>query len=115
MNRWQRLAGERGQATVELVALVPLLAAVALIVGGFLAAHAAREAADQAAVAGAVAQLQGTDPVRAGRSASPSWAKLSVRVRGGTVIAEVTPRLPRALGRLVDARAEVVTNPSGAR
>lgn len=104
------LGGDRGQASVELVALIPLLAVVALTVASFLAAHAAREAADQAAVAAAVAALQGGDAVAAGRSASPSWATVRLRHHRGVVVAEVAPRLPRSIAGLVDARAELVVD-----
>lgn len=108
--RARALAGEGGQASVELVSLIPLLTIVALTVAAFLAAHAAREAADQAAVAGAVAALQGSDPVAAGRSASPSWATVRLRLQQGVVIAEVAPRLPPAIAGLIDARAELIVD-----
>lgn len=108
------LEGDRGQASVELVAFAPLLVVVALVIAGFLAAHTAREAADQAAVAGAMAHLQGGDPVAAGRSASPGWALLKVRVERGVVIAEVRPRLPKVLARQIDGRADVVVDPAAA-
>lgn len=108
------LASDRGQATVELVAVVPLLVVVGLVIAGFLAGHAAREAADQAAVSGAIAQLQGRDGVAAGRSASPAWATIRVRVKNGMVIAEVAPRLPKALAARIDGKAEVVIDPKAA-
>jgi pilus assembly protein CpaE len=60
---------EGGQASVELVALLPLAALVALAIGQLLAAGSARELAGNAAEAGAAALLQGTDPTAAARAA----------------------------------------------
>ncbi len=63
------MRGERGQATVELVAMLPLMAGIAVLVLQLLAAGAARELAGHAAEAGAVAMLQGAThaPPRATR------------------------------------------------
>src|SRR4051812_50069686 len=58
----------RGQATVETVAMLPLLVLVALTVGQVLAAHAAATLAAGAAEAGAVAPLQDRDPLGAARA-----------------------------------------------
>jgi hypothetical protein len=69
-----------GQASVELVALMPLLLAAALATGQLLAAGAARELAGGAAGAGAMALLQGGDPARAARAAVPGWAHAHVDV-----------------------------------
>jgi hypothetical protein len=73
--------GERGQASVELVALAPLVAAVVLALAQVLAAGAARELADHAAEAGAVALLQGADPEAAVRDAVPGWSRGRLRMR----------------------------------
>lgn len=105
-------ADDRGQASVELIALVPVLVAVTLAVAGFLSAHAAREAADQAAVAAAVAQLQGRDAVRAAKAASPGWSRTRVRVRGGRATVTVVPRVPRFIARAIDAERTVVFSPN---
>ena len=72
--------GPRGQASVELVALLPLAALVALAIGQLLAAGAARELAGNAAEAGAAALLQGGDPAAAARAA---LAGLVARARDG--------------------------------
>jgi hypothetical protein len=72
---------ERGQASVELVALVPLVVAVVLAAAQLLAAGAARELAGHAAEAGAVALLQGADARAAARDAVPGWSRGRVRVR----------------------------------
>lgn len=101
-------AGERGQSTVELVALIPLLVAVGLACAQLLMAGAARELAGNAAEAGAVAMLQGGDPEQAAREAIPGWSRsrLDVEVRGATVRVAVTPApLVPPLARILVARA----------
>lgn len=91
-----RLVGESGQATVELVALLPLLAVVAMGVLQLLAAGAAEEVADGAAEAGAVALLQDRDARDAARESLPGWSRehASIDVRGRRVRVEVRPRGP---------------------
>src|SRR4029079_9136774 len=78
---------ERGQATVELVGMLPLLFLIALAACQVLLAGLAREAAHQAAQAGAMALLQGGDPAGAARASVPDWSRrrLSVAVSGRTV------------------------------
>ena len=71
---------EGGQASVELVAIAPLVVAIVLAVAQVLAAGAARELADHAAEAGAVALLQGGDPEAAVRAAVPGWSRGRLRV-----------------------------------
>jgi hypothetical protein len=86
--------GTRGQATVELVAALPLAVFVALAAGQLLAAGAARELAGHAAEAGAVAILQGTgEPADASRDALPGWSKdrADVRVDGRRVRVRLRP------------------------
>ena len=84
---------DRGQASVELVALLPLLVAVALAVGHVLAAGAAYELAGHAAEAGAIAVLRDADAEDAARASVPAWARkrLSVRVRGRSVRVRLEP------------------------
>lgn len=96
---------ESGQATVELLAWLPLVVAIVLAVGCLLAAGAARELAGHAAQAGAVAVLQGDDPARAARDALPGWSRerVEVRVRGRAVRVRVAPPLP------IDRLAETLT------
>lgn len=88
-----RRRGERGQASVELVAMVPLLVAVALALGQLLAAGAARELAGHAAEAAAIALGRGDDPREAARAALPGWSRsrLTVDVDGRRVEATVEP------------------------
>ncbi len=87
-------ASARGQATVEVVALLPLAALIALAIGQLLAAGSARELASGAAEAGAAALLQGADPAAAARDALPGWSRerADVRVTGRRVEVRLRPR-----------------------
>ena len=110
LGRWlgQRAgAGERGQASLELIALVPVLLAVTLAVAALLAGQSAREAADQAAVAAAIAQLQGKDPKAAAKLASPGWSRMRLRMADGRVTVRIRPRLPRFVAAFVDGERTV--------
>jgi hypothetical protein len=91
-------AGHGGQATVELVLLLPLLLAAALAGAALLAAHSASEQAGQAAEAGAVALLQGRDPSAAARAALPAGARhrADIVVHDRRVTVTLRPRLPVA-------------------
>ena len=73
-----------GQASVELIGVVPLALLIALAIGQLLAAGAARELAGNAAEAGATALLQGGDASSAARAALPGWSRgrASVSVSG---------------------------------
>ena len=95
-----------GQATVELVALVPLLVAVGAAILALLAAGRASSAAEAAAEAGAVALLQGGDPEAAARAVlGDQGLRLSaLRVREGEVRVTVRPSLSLPAG-LLSARA----------
>jgi pilus assembly protein CpaE len=109
-----RRGAEAGQATVELVGLLPLLVAIALGVTQLLGAGAARELADHAAEAGAVALLQNADAADAARAAVPGWARerLEVAVRGRSVTVALTP--PLALPALSDEITARATAHAGA-
>jgi hypothetical protein len=87
---------ESGQATVELVAFLPLLLAVAFVAAALLAGHAATEQAGQAAQAGAMALLQGGDPRVAARRALPRGVRdrATIDVDGRRVTVSVRPPLP---------------------
>ncbi len=67
-----RLSAESGQATVELVALLPLAVAAGLAGATILAAQSAAEHAGHAAHAGAIALLQDRDPRAAARDSLPA-------------------------------------------
>lgn len=88
-----KAASATGQASVELVALIPVAVTVVLALMQVLAAGAARERAGHAAEAGAVALLQGADPRRAVREALPGWSphRLRVRIDGDDVAVRVRP------------------------
>jgi hypothetical protein len=95
----------RGQATVELVGILPLAVLVALVVGQLLAAGAARELAGNAAEAGAAAILEGTEPEAAAHDALPGWSedRVSVRVSGRVVRVRLRPVavIPGVADRLI--------------
>ena len=99
-----RGGGQNGQATVELVALLPLAVVVGLAAGQLLAAGAARELAGNAAEAGAAAMLQGGDARDAARAALPGWSRdrAVLRVGGRRVRVRLVPRavLPGLASRL---------------
>ena len=99
---------DRGQATVELVAMLPLLAAIAFAVAQLLAAGVARELAGHAAQAGAIAILEGGDPATAAREAVPAWSgKVSVVVDRRVVVVALRPAGPLpALTELLTAHAQ---------
>jgi hypothetical protein len=94
----------RGQATVELVGILPLAVLVALAAGQLLAAGAARELAGNAAEAGATAILQGTDPKAAAREALPGWSdghvEIAVSARRVRVVLRPVPVIPGVADRL---------------
>ena len=85
-----------GQATVELVAFLPLLMAIALAAAALLAGHSAAEHAGQAAQAGAMALLQGGDPRDAATRALPAGVRgrAVIDLDGHRVSVTVRPRLP---------------------
>lgn len=91
-----RPAAESGQASIEVVALAPLLVAAVLAAAQLLAAGAAGELADHAAEAAAVAMLQGADPAAAARDAVPGWSRtrMTVRVDGRRVRVRLRPPSP---------------------
>jgi hypothetical protein len=106
-----------GQASVELVGILPLAVLIALAIGQLLAAGAARELAGHAAEAGAVALLQAADPLATARSAVPGWSRgrVAVRVRGRRVEVRLRPRtLLPGLASLLEASATADAGPAPA-
>jgi hypothetical protein len=89
----RRLSRHAGQATVELVALMPVVAGLALLLLQLLAGGRAVTLADHAAEAGAIAVAQGRDPRAAAREAVPGWSRAGLRVRldGGRVRVRLRP------------------------
>jgi hypothetical protein len=103
-RRGSQAAGDCGQATVEAVAMLPLLVLVALAAAQGLAARSAASLAGGAAQAGAVAMLQERDPTAAARAAlgDPESGAATIRVDGTRVTVRVRPRsvLPAVAGLL---------------
>jgi Flp pilus assembly protein TadG len=95
----RRAGGQAGQATVELVALLPLL--VLVLAGAWqavLAGHAA-SAATTAARAAARANAVGSDPTQAARTHLPTSLARGLRVTAGSDgDVEVRVRIPSLPG-----------------
>ena len=99
------MSRERGQASIEVVALAPLAVLLALVAAQVLAAGLCRSLAADAARAGAVALLEDEDPRAAAREALPAWARGRLelrrsgrRIRGRLRPPGLLPGLPRLLG-----------------
>lgn len=108
-------AGERGQSTVELIALLPVAAVVTLTLVQVLAAGVARELAGHAAEAGAVAVLEHRDPRAAAVAALPGWSRrrLVVTVRGTRITVHVRPAaLVPQLATALTATARATAGPA---
>jgi hypothetical protein len=104
------VTGERGQATVELAALLPLVVVIAVAGYALLAGLAAGEQAGVAAEAGAIALLQDRDPAGAARAALPAATRASVRVSGRSITVAVRPRVP-LVARLLRTRVTAHAGP----
>jgi hypothetical protein len=87
------MARERGQATVELLAAIPLLAVSGAIALQLLLVGYALTLADGAAEAGALALAAGRPAKSAAEESLPSWAerRVEVGVRGGEVTVRLVP------------------------
>jgi hypothetical protein len=98
---------DSGQASVEVVAFIPLVLAVALALLSVGASHTAAEEAGQAAEAGALALLQGRDARAAANASLPAAARrrAEIAVRGTRVHVRVRPRLPLPIPGLADRLA----------
>lgn len=101
-----RFSGERGQATLELLGLLPVLLAVALAGAQLLAVGYSSVLAGNAAEAAALALAGGGDPHAGARAALPGWSRTHARVSvsGGEVQVHLRPP---ALLRSLAARLEV--------
>jgi hypothetical protein len=103
-----------GQATVELIAFLPLLLAAGLAAAVLLAGQSAGEQAGQGAQAGAMALIQGGDPRAAARAALPAAVRrrATVGIEGRRVTVRVRPRAPLpSLASLVTATATADAGP----
>jgi len=88
---------EEGQATVELVALLPVVGVLAAVAWQVLLAGGAVWFGGTAARAAARAEAVGGDPLRAARGALPSRYERGLQVRrerdGGVAVVVVVPTL----------------------
>lgn len=107
------MTSERGQATVELIAAVPLLLIAGAIALQLLLTGYALTLADGAAEAGALALAAGRPAKSAAEGSLPSWAgaRAEIAVRGGEVTVRLVP--PSLLAAVADRLA--VTSSSFAR
>jgi hypothetical protein len=105
----------RGQAAVEVVGMLPLLAVAGVAVLQLLAAGAAHEYAGHAAEAGAIALADGRDAKEAASDALPGWSRrrLDVRVDGRRVRVRLRP--PAVIRRVGDLLAAETTADAGPR
>jgi hypothetical protein len=87
-------SGQAGQAAVELVALTPIVCALAVALGAALLAGAAGIAAEHAVGRGVAAAAAGADPVRAARGGLPRALVPHSRVRVRAGVLEVLVDVP---------------------
>jgi len=94
--RAERARAAGGQASLELLAMVPAMVAGAMIALQLAITGYSLHLADGAAEAGALAVAAGTDPKRAVQAAMPGWAAggMDVSVGGGRVEVSVRPPSP---------------------
>ncbi len=87
------MARERGQATVELLAAIPLLLIAGAIALQLLLAGYALTLADGAAEAGGLALAAGRPAKSAAEKSLPSWAedRAEIAVQGGEVTVRLAP------------------------
>ena len=94
----RRPCGDRGQASVELVALLPLLGVLTLAVWQVAVAGQAHWAGGAAARAAARAAAVGGDPHRAAARLLPSSIRRGLRVRATGDGVAVDVRIPSGVG-----------------
>jgi hypothetical protein len=107
------MARESGQATVELVAAIPVMLLAGFVALQLLAVGYALTLADGAAEAGALALASGEPAKSAAREALPDWVEdgVEVTVSGGEVTVRLRP--PSPLSAIADHLA--VTSSAFAR
>jgi uncharacterized protein (UPF0333 family) len=102
-------ATDRGQGSVEFLAVLPVVLVVALAAAQLLAVGYSSVLAGNAAEAGALALAGGGDPTAAARAAMPGWsrARARVTVEGGEVGVRLRPpTLLRSLTGELEVSAE---------
>jgi hypothetical protein len=105
--------GERGQASVELLAGLPGLLAAGLVAFQLLAVGYASVLAGSAAEAGALAMAAGGDPQAGVRESLPRWSRTAARVSAshGRVRVSLRPPSPlELLARELEVSAEAAVN-----
>jgi hypothetical protein len=106
-----RLRDPSGQASVELVAILPLVALVVAVLWQAVLAGQALWSSAGAARAAARAHAVGADPLTAARGAVPGAVRRGLRVREDGDAVRVSVRVPILLSGLrlatVDARAQL--------
>ena len=92
------MGGERGQASVEVLAGIPALVLAGLVSLQLLAAGYSLTLADGAAEAGAMALAAGRPAAPAVREALPGWARHRIRIEvdGGRLTVRLRPPSPVA-------------------
>jgi len=104
-----------GQASVELLAGVPVLVLALLVALQLFVTAYSLHLADGAAEAGALALAGGAPAEPAARAALPGWARdrISVAVSGGRVDVSVQPPAPLAsVGRVLAIDASAWAKPA---
>jgi hypothetical protein len=107
---------EAGQATVELVAAIPILLLAGSIALQLLLAGYALTLADGAAEAGSLALAAGRSAERAAEDSLPAWAEddAEVSVRGGEVTVRLRPpSLLPPLGKALTVSSSSYARPGG--
>ncbi len=102
------MSDQRGQASVELVAAIPLLFGIAVACLQLLATGYSATLADGAAEAGALAIAADLPPEPAVESALPGWARERVELEreGGRVTVSLRPPSPlTALANALEVRS----------
>ena len=111
------MSGSRGQASIELLGLLPLIGLVTLVAMTVIASHTAAERAGEAAEAGALVLLQGggEDPREAALDALGDAARkrATVTVSGHTVRVRVKPALAFPIPGLADRLAATAEADAG--
>ena len=110
------MAEERGQATVELLAAIPLLLIAGTIALQLLLTGYALTLADGAAEAGGLALAGGRPAKRAAEESLPSWAedRAEITVHGGEVTVRLAPpSLLAAVGDRLAMTGSSFARPAG--